>query len=762
MSRRALLLVALLAVLVRVGFQLELRLDDGPVGALGTHLLGDERAYDAFARESAAGDLERERAFYQEPLYAWLLGRLYTLWPPAPLDETPSVIPQSGVHLLVIVVQHGLGVLLALLVAGLGARALNPRAGMIAGLLAALSGPAVFHEAMLLKASLSLVALVALLHLWLDLLQGAGRAKAGLAGLALGVGILLRGNLYLLLGLVLASLVLPLGSERRRLGSAGLVLLGALLAIAPASLHNLTREIPDPVLSTYQSGSNAALGQPDLDDARRGVTYEPLRAGRGDAWWEEQDAVALAEAGAGRRLNGAEVSRWWWREVRRRAASRPGVTAQRTLYKLAHLVHGREVADVKDWAFFAPRMPWLGSWASDLWVLGPWALLGFLVLPWRRRPGLLVVRGGVLMVLVTLGLFYVMARYRLTAAPCLWILAAGAMDRAWTWAREGGWRARTGVLLAAVLSPLLVAAWNLPSDVRGDELAATEHVGLGAVLALPPLHAVPIAGSHHTSWVNAATVEKALAVRSDDALSATRHRDRAVEYARAALASAPLYPRAHATLVGVLALELPGVPGRRAEGLAQAWRMLLVMEALRTGVPAPQVAAWLTGSEARVGARVDELLDRASAPGGEDYAGPLLAEAGRWVAEDLLGRARALPAERAVEARELLERGLTLARRSARLQPDDGLGHALLGALLKGLGRPDEALQAYRQALALGEDSAVVHNNLGNLLLGLGQPSAARAAFEQALLRAPGDPLVTRNVERARAAEAAANDDTDR
>lgn len=756
MSRRALVLLAVLALVVRVGFQLELQTDDGPVGSLGSHLIGDERAYDAFARASAAGELERERAFYQEPLYAWLLGRLYSVWPPDAVGEVPSVVAQSAVHRAVIWTQHGLGVLLAVMVACLGARALNPRVGALAGVFAALSGPAIFHEAMLLKASLSLVVLVGLLHLWLDLLQGATRRKAALAGVALGVGILLRGNLYLLLGLVLASLVVPFGTPTRKPRHAALVLIGALLAMLPATLHNLTREVPDPVLTTYQSGSNAGLGQPDVDDARRGVIYEPLRAGRGDAWWEEADAVAFAEDALGQRLTGAEVSRWWWSEVRRRASERPGVTAQRTLYKLAHLVHGREVPDVKDWAFFAPRMPWLGTWLSDLWVLGPWALLGALCLPWRRRPGLVVVRGGVLVVFVTLGLFYVMARYRLTALPCLWILAAGAVDTGLTVLARGRWLAKVAVVVAAVLTPALVAGWDLPSDPRGELAPAP------STLALPGWHGREVDGTAHTSWVNAATIEKARAARVDDLAEAARLRDRAVDFAERALETAPLYPRAHATRVNALALRRPGLDDRRGEALQHAWRLLVVMEGLRLGLPPTEVVALQAGPVANVEQRARELFGRTSAPGGEATAGPLLAEADRWVAEDLLARGRARGSAEPLAAAALLERGLAHIERSVALLPDDGVGHALHGALLKTLGRPAEALAAYDRALLAGQDDAPVHNNRGNLLLGLGRPAEALDAFGAALRHAPGDPVVSRNLERARAALADGNPDEDR
>ena len=61
------------------------------------------------------------------------------------------------------------------------------------------------------------------------------------------------------------------------------------------------------------------------------------------------------------------------------------------------------------------------------------------------------------------------------------------------------------------------------------------------------------------------------------------------------------------------------------------------------------------------------------------------------------------------------------------------LGNALVEA-----GRLDEAVAAYRAALALRPDHGPTHYNLGNALLRLGQPEAAEASYRQALHFDPG------------------------
>lgn len=811
-GRLALVLLALLALGVRVGYQASLRTDPGAQGLLSNHLLGDERAYDAFAREVAAGGVERERSFYQAPLYAWLVGRLYALWPPADQPDDVSIIVPSPVHQAVFVVQHLLGVLTALLVATLGARILGRRAGLLAGLLAAVSGPVVFHETMLLKASLSLVLFVVALHLWLDVLTGRGhRWRRPLAlGLVLGVGVLLRGNLFLLLGAVLASLVLPLGGDRRRWRAALVTGLTALVTLSPVTLHNLSRG--ELVLSTYQSGTNAAIGMPATDDLSDGLIYEPLRAGRGDARYEETDAVELAQAAEGRRLSGPEVSSFWWGRVGQAWARHTGTALARTALKLVHLFHGVEVPDVKEWAFLRRSVPWLPPGLSDLWLAGPLALLGLLCLPWRRRregtgpaathpagpagptgsdpdgspgaarpdsaatapavepgsppaaddrrraeghavaapltlddhgaprllslgdgrtpspadeaAGLVVIRGGLAVVAVTLMLFYVMGRYRLTAAPCLWLLAAGAVDRWWSAVAAAGpglaarlrsaVTGRRGAGLAAFAALLaLELSLPLPSDLNGD----------------------------HTSWANAASVALGRATLAEAPDEAARFRDQAVECAERASAIAPFFPAPRQTLVLARNLSTPVLERQADRAWEAAWRLWLLTEALRVHDESADLGDVLDGPLAAVQVRAQQLMQRPSAPGGEAFVGPLLAFACRAVAQGLAQD----PAGR--------ELALVLCERSLSLRPQEAEAHMLRAVVLRRLGRLDEAEQAYRAALAGGLDSPELRNNLGNVLRGLGRFVEAADQFRAALTQRPGDPLITANLQRALAGE---------
>jgi predicted TPR repeat methyltransferase len=71
------------------------------------------------------------------------------------------------------------------------------------------------------------------------------------------------------------------------------------------------------------------------------------------------------------------------------------------------------------------------------------------------------------------------------------------------------------------------------------------------------------------------------------------------------------------------------------------------------------------------------------------------------------------------------------------LKPDLAQAHNNLGGTLKELGRLDEALASYTQAIALKPDYVGAHNNLGNTLKELGRLDEALASYTQAIALKP-------------------------
>ena len=81
-----------------------------------------------------------------------------------------------------------------------------------------------------------------------------------------------------------------------------------------------------------------------------------------------------------------------------------------------------------------------------------------------------------------------------------------------------------------------------------------------------------------------------------------------------------------------------------------------------------------------------------------------------------------------------------------QLAPQDAEAHSNLGITLKELGRLDEALASYTQAIALKPDFANAHYNLGITLKELGRLDEAEASYKQAIALKPDYAEAHRNL----------------
>jgi hypothetical protein len=374
-------------------------------------------------------------------------------------------------------------------------------------------------------------------------------------------------------------------------------------------------------------------------------------------------------------------------------------------------------------------VPWLSTPLSDLTWLGPLALLGLLVLPWRNT-GLGVVRASVVAVMLSLALFYVMGRYRLNAAPGLWILAAGTLLAGWRlFARsaDSGAGARTakraGVLLVA--GGLVVAGQIGP--VPGEQFRTVVWSNL-----LPVRTHAPDA---QVSWGNYATVLSQQAGLATTAAEAEQAREAALAACRQALALAPGYPEARDMTVRLLDRDTDLLRPRREQAADEAFRLALILEGERTG---QRVLDQIDRPLPTVQALAAFLIARPSIPGREAYVRPLLVFASLRIAESLTEEPRDL------------DGALVWIDHAAALDPTDALVPFRRGLVLKRMGRAAESEAAYLAARALGMDSAELLNNLGNLQLADGRVDEAIATFERALEADPGNEVIRSNLERAR------------
>jgi Flp pilus assembly protein TadD/4-amino-4-deoxy-L-arabinose transferase-like glycosyltransferase len=425
--------VFLVAFGVRLVFLLQIR--SNPFFA---HPIVEAKTYDDWATAVAAGDLLGAGVFNQAPLYPYLLGLLY------------RVLGHD--YFLARLAQIALGAANCCLICALGRAVFRPRVGLLAGLIMAGYGTLVFYDAELIRTTLviflSSASLLALLR--------AGRAPAThrwvAAGLLLGLAAITWETILLF---VPAALLWGWLTLRGRLGPSAILGAGAALClpialvVLPVTARNY-RVSGDFVLVSGWGGLNFYLGNNPAADVTTAV--QPGEA------WDEIVNLPLTRAGITRP---SLRSRWFYREALSFVRADPLAWTRLLGRKLLLFWNAVEWEPNNDLSFYRsgsglfrflyrPDLPVVIPFG----LVGPLALLGLLLLP-RGSAGARLLALFLLASLVSLVLFHVRARYRITAVPALVLCAAWAVDRAVEGFR-GGWTPRARVSALAALLALAV------------------------------------------------------------------------------------------------------------------------------------------------------------------------------------------------------------------------------------------------------------------------------------------------------------------
>lgn len=87
-----------------------------------------------------------------------------------------------------------------------------------------------------------------------------------------------------------------------------------------------------------------------------------------------------------------------------------------------------------------------------------------------------------------------------------------------------------------------------------------------------------------------------------------------------------------------------------------------------------------------------------------------------------------------------VEEAITYYRQALRIKPDDAVARNSLGSALQTLGKFEEAIGQYRETLRIRPDYVNAHYNLGTSLLSIGKPEEAITHFREVLRFGPEDP----------------------
>jgi hypothetical protein len=398
------------------------------------------------------------------PLYAVALGAAYRL--------------ARRRWLVVLIAQAALGALVPLCFFGAGRRLGSARVGVLAALLAAFYGPAIFHEALTTRFALVPFVTSALLCSAASAARGAWPAAlaAGATGAAL---VNLRANAVTVLPVVAAWLTCPRAARAAR---TTLAFGAGLLAVAAPVAAWRGAAAARGVTSSFW-GIHFYVGtQPQGDGG-----YLPIAGVADDVFGHVDDARAVAEANVGHDLSPGEVSRFWFRRGLALIRAQPLDYLALEGRKLRRLLAPEEEDSFgDDYGQYAARSWVLGGGSLTFGAIAPLALLGLVVGSWERADILWCAAAAGAYALSLL-LFFVTGRYRLPFVMPALLLAAFGLR----WLSDA-WRARRWAALLGTSAFLWAVAAALGAP-RADfvRLGMALAVGLPLSLALRPDGAPP-------------------------------------------------------------------------------------------------------------------------------------------------------------------------------------------------------------------------------------------------------------------------------
>ena len=475
-------------------------------------LVGDAAGYYEWAKRLVGGDSVGSEPFYQAPLYPYVLGGIIALLG----DDVGAIRLAQAIW----------GTLAVGLMTLAATRLFGKRAGLLAGIMLALYGPAIFFDGIIQKASLACFLVCGLLA---AVSYGATTRRWFLpvvVGGAVGLVALTREN-ALLWAIVLAGWAWA-GEGRglwRRLARLCGFVLGLALILGPVGLRNWVIG-GEWSISTFQAGTNFYIGNHYGADGR----YQPLVRGQETARFERDDATRLAEEAVGKKLTPREVSGYWMsramHEIRSDLSAWLGLMAR----KMAMVWNRYEVADAESLHVYAESSVIL-SVLGRIWhfgVLCPLAVVG-VIGTWSQRRRLWVYYLLIVTMALAVALFYVMARYRFPLVPLLIPFAAvgcvGVCDRL----RRCEFRE---LALPAVVALVVALAVNWPlHDERRLNAMATMNAGialakLGDLQGATRYFESAVAGHPQSAEANN-NLAQALAIQGDYA-RAGEHYNRAL------------------------------------------------------------------------------------------------------------------------------------------------------------------------------------------------------------------------------------------
>lgn len=373
-------------------------------------LYNDAKVADQWGREIAAGNILGRGVPEQDPLYAYFIGLIYSVF--------------GHNILLVVLIQAFIGSFSSLLVFYVGKRLFNPATGIIAALLWSIHPVIIFYEGVLMKEGLAVFLTLLALYTIILARDTGYRRSWFLGGVFIGLAALARGNIIFVIPFVFLWMVAECRKDFFK--PAVVFILGLVIMFIPIAVRNKL-VVGEFAISTSRSGINFYWGN---NETARGSNFPAPRFIRTTSVYELDDFAREAERIIGKEMSNSDISRFWFKRGLDFISGHPYQYLWLQYQKLRLLFNNGEFSDNYQYAYYR-RFSHIVNYSPVNFLLI--ASLGFLgmvlsIRNWKRLSLLYIF---IMSYSLSIIIFFVISRYRLPMTPVLTIFAASALY--WLW-----------------------------------------------------------------------------------------------------------------------------------------------------------------------------------------------------------------------------------------------------------------------------------------------------------------------------------------
>ena len=402
-------IIAAVALLIRILYYFQLK-NNSPVY---DRLIHDSALFNELAHKVIEKGLVLDTSFYISPLYTYFLAFVYFVF-----GDSFDIVRW---------VQFLMGVGTSLLVFAVAKKYFDKTTALVAGIMTAVYAPFLFFEGNLLGTSV--VTFFLLLFFYLKTIKNNTVLQYVIScasGLCLALAITGRPNLILLLPVPLVYYYLSGNSKKQSLLLSGFAFLGILIPLLLTGLHNKKAGGEFAILTTH-GGINFFIGN---NEKATGAWVAPEGIEASVSAINLEQSKLFAEKEMGKELSSSQVTQFWYKRGLSWGFSHPIKWIGLLGKKFLLFWSGYETPLNFDYYFHQKYSSILKLPFLNLLIYLPFIIIG-LFLSAKNWKKLWPIYAVIILVCVSIVMFFMADRYRVVVAPFLIIMAASGIVQLW-------------------------------------------------------------------------------------------------------------------------------------------------------------------------------------------------------------------------------------------------------------------------------------------------------------------------------------------